>query len=79
VLIIVHEQFFASGGAMRALQLRALLVEGQLEMLEQLRDQIAEMNCVTHRSDLDAYSCANYECDEFPLSDDLEGETLSYQ
>jgi hypothetical protein len=23
--------------------------------------------------------CANYECDEFPLSDDLEGETISYQ
>jgi hypothetical protein len=76
VLIIVHEHFKAIGGAIRALKGRALLVEGQLEMLEQLRDQIAEMHCVTRRSVLDADSCANNECDEFPLSDDLEGEKI---
>jgi hypothetical protein len=63
VLIIVHEHFKAIKGAMRTLHGRALLVEGQLEMLEQLRDQIAEMHCATRISVLDADSCANYECD----------------
>jgi hypothetical protein len=59
VLFIVHEHFKAIGAAMRALQGRALLVEGQLEMLEQLRNEIAEMHCVTRRSGLDVDSCAN--------------------
>jgi hypothetical protein len=39
---------------MRALQGSALLLEGKLEILEQLRDQIAEIHCVTRRSGLDA-------------------------
>jgi hypothetical protein len=54
VLIIVHEHFKAIGGAMRALQGRALLVEGQLEKLEQLRDQIAAIHYNARRSGLDA-------------------------
>jgi hypothetical protein len=48
-------------------------------MLEQLRDQIAEMHCVTRRSGLDADSRANSKCDESSLSDDLEGEAITYQ
>jgi hypothetical protein len=47
VLIIVHEHFNAIFGAERALQGRALLVEGQLEILEHLRDQLAVMHCNT--------------------------------
>jgi hypothetical protein len=79
VLNIVHEHIEAIGGATRALHGGALLFEGKLELHEQLRDQIAEIHCVTRRSGLDADSCANYEFDEFPLLDDLEGETVSYQ
>jgi type IV secretory pathway TrbD component len=79
VLIIVHEHFKAIGGAMRALQGRELLVEGQLEKLEQLRGQLAEMHCITRRSGLDADSHANSECDEASLSDDVEGERITYQ
>jgi hypothetical protein len=47
-------------------------------MLEQLRDQLAEIHCITSRSGLDADSCANYECGESSLSDELEGEMISY-
>jgi hypothetical protein len=78
VLIIVHEHFKAIGGAMRALQGKALLVEGQLEKLEQLRGQIAEMHCITRRSG-HTDSRASSKCDELPLSDDLNGEKITYQ
>jgi hypothetical protein len=48
-------------------------------MLENLRDQIEDMHCISRRSGLDADSCANYECGESSLSNDLEGETISHQ
>jgi hypothetical protein len=76
-LIIVHELFKAIGEAMRALQGRALLVEGQLKKLEQLRYQIAEMHCITHRSAIDGDSRHSTECNEFSLSDDVEDETIT--
>jgi hypothetical protein len=79
VLIIGHEHFKVIGGAMRSLQGRALLVEGKIEKVEQLRGQIAEMHCITRRSGLDADSRVTYECDVSSLSDDLEGETITYQ
>jgi hypothetical protein len=78
-LIIVHEHFKAIGEAMPALQGRALLVEGQIEKLEQLRDQIAEIHCITHRSAIDGDSRHNTECDEFSLSDDVADETITYR
>jgi hypothetical protein len=49
VLVIVHEHFKVIGGAMRSLQRRALLVEGQLEKLERLQGQVAE--CIASRVD----------------------------
>jgi hypothetical protein len=79
VLIVVHERFKAIGGALPGLQGRALLVEGQLEKFEQLRGQIGEMHCITRRSGLDTESRVNSECVESSLSDDLEGETTTYQ
>jgi hypothetical protein len=79
VLIIGHEHFKVIGGAMRSLQGRALLVEGKLEKVEKLRGQIAEMHCITSRSGLDADSRVSSECDESSLSDNMEGETITYQ
>jgi hypothetical protein len=64
---------------MRVLQGRAMLVEGQLEKLEKLRDKIAEMHCITHRSGIDNDSRPYTECDEFLLSDDVKDETITYQ
>jgi hypothetical protein len=79
VLIIVLDHFKEIGEAIRVLQGRALMVKGQLEKLEQLRDQIAEMHCIAYRSGIDGYSRPNSKSDEFSLLVDVEDKTTKYQ
>jgi hypothetical protein len=71
-LIAVHEHYKFAGEAMRGLQCKTLLMEGQLERLEQLLNEVTNLHTIRKRAEIDSATGTA------PLSADSEPDSRGF-